>query len=188
MPRVRSARLIATLLAGTTAGCQDTLKPDSAGGGSAAVSLVYVCDNDFDLRSLSPTALTVRYSVSGRSEQGELLLPPRPAESTPSTTRLTTLHRGTLNVSYRNDAFPPVGNPGITCPRGDRQEPQATSGEWTTPFDWPVVAVHLHLLPSGQVLSWGRAGEPQVWDPVDRPVHACGQLQPAVLQRPHLPI
>jgi WD40 repeat protein len=33
------------------------------------------------------------------------------------------------------------------------------------PFPWPVVAVHLHLLPSGQVLSWGRIGEPQIWDP-----------------------
>ncbi|MGI8818693.1 MAG: hypothetical protein ACR2HW_06070, partial [Gemmatimonadales bacterium] len=43
--------------------------------------------------------------------------------------------------------------------------PQATTGEWSAPFEWPVVAVHLHLLPSGQVLFWGRVGEPQVWDP-----------------------
>jgi hypothetical protein len=28
-----------------------------------------------------------------------------------------------------------------------------------------VVAVHLHLLPNGRVLSWGRAGDPTVWDP-----------------------
>lgn len=175
MPRVRLARrLIAAFLAGTTASCQDTLKPDPPGGGDASVSLVYVCDNDFDLQSPSATALTARYAVSGTSEQGELLLLPRSAESTPSTTRLTTLHRGTLKVSHNNQELAPVGNAGIACPKGTRQEPQATSGEWTAPFDWPVVAVHLHLLPSGQVLSWGRAGEPQVWDP------AAGEFLPAV--------
>jgi hypothetical protein len=27
------------------------------------------------------------------------------------------------------------------------------------------VAVHLHLLPNGKVLSWGRIGEPHLWDP-----------------------
>jgi hypothetical protein len=38
-------------------------------------------------------------------------------------------------------------------------------GEWTPPFDWPIVAVHMVLLPSGKVLSIGRNGTPQVWDP-----------------------
>jgi hypothetical protein len=47
-------------------------------------------------------------------------------------------------------------------------------GEWTTPFAWPVVAVHLHLLPDGRVLSWGRGGEPQIWDP------STGIFTPAV--------
>jgi len=177
LPRGTTARrLIAALLAGTTVSCQDTLKPSPGGGGDASVSLAYVCDNDFDLQSLSSTALTVRYAVSGTSEQGELLLPPRSAESTPSTVRLTTLQRGPLKVSHGNDESGPVNNAGIACPTGSRQEPQATSGEWTAPFDWPVVAVHLHLLPSGQVLSWGRAGEPQVWDP------SAGAFTPAVSQ------
>ena len=39
------------------------------------------------------------------------------------------------------------------------------AGQWTAPFDWPVVALHLMLLPNGQVLSWGHYGVPQVWDP-----------------------
>jgi galactose oxidase len=30
---------------------------------------------------------------------------------------------------------------------------------------WPVVAVHLHLLPNGKVMAWGKSGAPQVWDP-----------------------
>ena len=28
-----------------------------------------------------------------------------------------------------------------------------------------MVAVHLHLLPNGRVLSWGRNGYPQIWNP-----------------------
>lgn len=163
---MRSARrLIAALLACATISCQDTLRPSPPGGGVASVAVAYVCDNDFDLQNLAPAALAARYAVGGTTEQGELLLPPRFGESTPSTTRLTTLHRGTLQVSYGNEAIAPAGNVGIACPLDSRQEPQATSGEWTAPFDWPVVAVHLHLLPSGQVLSWGRVGEPQIWDP-----------------------
>jgi hypothetical protein len=46
-------------------------------------------------------------------------------------------------------------------------------GEWSAPFDWPSVAVHLHLLPSGRVLSWGRQGVPQVYDP------STGSFSPA---------
>ena len=41
----------------------------------------------------------------------------------------------------------------------------AEAGSWTGPFPWPVVAIHLSLLPDGKVLSWGLTGQPQVWDP-----------------------
>jgi hypothetical protein len=41
---------------------------------------------------------------------------------------------------------------------------EAERGEWSAPFEWPVVGVHLHLLPSGQVLTFGFSGGPQVWD------------------------
>jgi hypothetical protein len=57
-------------------------------------------------------------------------------------------------------------------------EPTAGSpffGKWTAPFPWPHVAIHLHLLPNGQVLTWAReaADAPPgqgvapaaVWDP-----------------------
>ena len=39
------------------------------------------------------------------------------------------------------------------------------AGEWGAQFDWPIVAVHLTLLPDGRVLSWGKTGVPQIWDP-----------------------
>lgn len=41
----------------------------------------------------------------------------------------------------------------------------AEAGHWTAPFDWPIVAVHMMLLPDGRVLSVGRTGVPNVWDP-----------------------
>ena len=41
---------------------------------------------------------------------------------------------------------------------------EAERGQWSAPFDWPVVGVHLHLLPSKQVLTFGFSGGPQVWD------------------------
>ncbi|HVH10534.1 MAG TPA: DNRLRE domain-containing protein [Gemmatimonadales bacterium] len=43
--------------------------------------------------------------------------------------------------------------------------PEATLGQWSAVMPAPIVQVHLHLLPSGKVLSWGRIGDPQVWDP-----------------------
>jgi hypothetical protein len=43
--------------------------------------------------------------------------------------------------------------------------PENSSGEWSNVFAWPMVAVHLQLLPNGKVLSWGKYGTPSVWDP-----------------------
>jgi hypothetical protein len=39
------------------------------------------------------------------------------------------------------------------------------AGVWTPPFPWPIVAIHVMLMPDGRVLSMGRSGTPQVWDP-----------------------
>ena len=156
-------KLMAILLASATAGCEDSLKPDPPGGGTPAVTAAYICDNNFDLLSRNATELVVRYQVTGTPEQGELLLAARAADSTPSTTRLTTIRTGTLQLSYQGEEWPPVSNTGAACLPPSWPEPQATAGEWSAPFAWPVVAVHLHLLPTGDVLSWGREGDPQVW-------------------------
>jgi galactose oxidase len=32
-------------------------------------------------------------------------------------------------------------------------------------MDWPVVAIHSHVLPNGHVLSWGHSGDPTDWNP-----------------------
>jgi hypothetical protein len=41
----------------------------------------------------------------------------------------------------------------------------AVAGEWTPLMSWPIVAVHAHLLSSGQVMAWSRADDPRFWDP-----------------------
>ena len=38
-------------------------------------------------------------------------------------------------------------------------------GEWSTVKPTPVIQLHVHLLLDGTVLTWGRVGDPQVWDP-----------------------
>jgi hypothetical protein len=39
-------------------------------------------------------------------------------------------------------------------------------GQWSNKAGAPIVQLHAHLLLSGKVLTWGHAGDPQVWDPV----------------------
>jgi hypothetical protein len=49
----------------------------------------------------------------------------------------------------------------------------AVVGRWSGPVNFPIVPIHLHLLPDGNVLAWGNSGTPptdgkaavRVWDP-----------------------
>ena len=162
---MRGARqLPAIVLVLATAACQDNARPGPANG-FAQLTVTYLCGNDFDLLSRNSRTLTIEYGVVGTSEAGELSLPPG-SGSAPSTTRLTTQTPGDLKISYEGEESAPVANHATTCPLPpSTSEPQATAGEWTPRFGWPVVAVHLHLLPSGRVLSWGKIGAPTLWDP-----------------------
>jgi Ca2+-binding RTX toxin-like protein len=38
-------------------------------------------------------------------------------------------------------------------------------GQWSSVMSWPTVAVHSHLLPSGQVMFWGYSDNARLWDP-----------------------
>jgi len=42
----------------------------------------------------------------------------------------------------------------------------AQTGQWTSPFAWPIVTVHMMLSPTGQVLAWDNSGgSARVWNP-----------------------
>jgi hypothetical protein len=44
----------------------------------------------------------------------------------------------------------------------------AIRGRWGPLITSPVVGIHVHLLPTGKVLFWGRAGVAQLWDPTNQ--------------------
>ena len=166
--------LLAVPLAAIAASCDSALKPDPPGADPSLISATYVCGNDFDILSRAPADLTVQFQVGGTTEQGELLLPARANDSTPGTTRLSTVQAGSLRISTQDEAAGPIPNAGTPCPPAGGSEPKASQGEWSVTFAWPVVAVHLHLLPGGDVLSWGKIGDPQLWRP------STGTFTPAV--------
>jgi galactose oxidase-like protein len=65
-------------------------------------------------------------------------------------------NRPYLTVRYTPPATPPPPPP----------TPEASVGQWSSSvFPAPIVQLHVHLLPDGTVLSWGRVGDPQVWNP-----------------------
>jgi hypothetical protein len=67
---------------------------------------------------------------------------------------------GTYHLTFTAPDFPAVQSNAIslgTTPNG--------MGQWTAPFNWPIVAIHMIMLPSGRVLTIGRTANPQVWDP-----------------------
>jgi galactose oxidase-like protein/glyoxal oxidase-like protein/Big-like domain-containing protein/Kelch motif protein len=53
--------------------------------------------------------------------------------------------------------------------------PEATTGKWGPLVPWPIVPLHIHLLPTGKVLGWGKYEDggvmgthgtiPRLWDP-----------------------
>ena len=48
----------------------------------------------------------------------------------------------------------------------EADENEAVAGKWAPPIDWPHVAIHAHLLPNGQVMTYGRmSGTPVLWNP-----------------------
>ena len=52
---------------------------------------------------------------------------------------------------------------------------EATTGKWDPPVSWLIVPLHMHLLPTGKILGWGRfeadgsMGQPHLWDPAAGP-------------------
>jgi galactose oxidase len=158
--------LAATLLCLAVAGCQDSGKPVPSENVPSHLAATYLCGNRFELRNSSNSEQLVHYAVLATEESGDVLIPPG-TSSSPGTLRLTTLAQGALQISSGEDQASPVENGRLTCSPTASSAPQADQGEWSAPFPWPVVAVHLHLLPDGRVLSWGRIGTPQVYDPAE---------------------
>ena len=159
-------RVAVALLGVVTAGCQDSVKPSPPEGGLDQITVAYLCGNRFELRNQDSPDKLVHYAVLGTAETGDVLLPAG-SSTAPSITRLTAVNLGPLQISSSDGSTEPVENGATACPSPAPLQPESESGEWSRPFPWPVVAVHLHLLPTGRVLSWGRIGAPQLYNPAD---------------------
>ena len=145
---------------------------DAAAGEDAPVSLSYVCGNRFVVTNAHGVPVTVTYRVVGSGEEGSADVATAPSiDPAVSERMIETRTKGTVQILLDGKPIMARANEGTPCPPGalgpsfSASATAAEGGEWTAPFNWPIVAVHMVLLPTGRVLSIGRLGTPQVWDP-----------------------
>jgi PKD repeat protein len=150
----------------------DTPVSDLPGGSTLApLDLVYVCGNKFLATNSTRTSVQVEYRVVGTSETGGLTLREGPGEDPGySETELQTAKTGAVELYQDGQLVARRRNEGSPCGASAMSASiagtgVAEAGSWSAPFPWPIVGLHLSLLPGGKVLSWGHAGTPQVWDP-----------------------
>jgi galactose oxidase len=141
-------------------------------GNAAPVNLAYVCGNRFVISNARPVPITVTYRVAGTGEEGAADLAAAPRMDPALTERTIEVRtagavqlflNGRLVVVRENQGAPcsaAVSAPAVASLTGPE------SGQWSAPFSWPIVAIHLVLLADQRVLAVGRLGTPQVWDPV----------------------
>jgi galactose oxidase len=166
----------------TLSSCQDNgqsppARPDAPGGAPGTsqpgpVDLVYVCGNKFLVTNATATPVPVTYRVAGTSETGALTLPGGPGgDPGYSETELETKSPGVVELYDDDGRLARRINEGLACGAPAIEASvavvgnEATVGKWAAPFDWPIVALHVHLLRTGKVLAWGKFGDPYVWDP-----------------------
>jgi hypothetical protein len=136
------------------------------------VDLVYICGNKFLATNGTPSVVHVTYRVTDTRETGGLTLREGPGgDPGYSETELETASAGTVElyqedvrVASRANENLPCGAPAISAAAAVVGN-EATMGKWSAPFAWPIIGLHLHLLRTGKVLSWGKFDSPYVWDP-----------------------
>ncbi len=145
---------------------------DPETGSDAPINLAYVCGNRFVLSNTRDVPVTVTYRVAGSEEEGTADLDAAPRMDPAVTERAIELRTtgvvelylgGHIVVARANDGVPcaaEVGGAALASATG------AETGKWSAPFSWPIVAIHMALLPDGRVLALGRLGTPQVWAPL----------------------
>ena len=172
----------ASVLLFGVAACDKTVGPPGSGAmsdalrnalGTAAVNpamitLAYTCGNDFRIRNANWSSVALSYAVAGTGETGTLTVPSRSQAYPYNETYLLTASTGTVTLTYAGAAIGTQANGGTACAT------PASAGSWTNTIPWPVVGIHVALLPTGKVISWGRMEltvpeEPVVWDPVADP-------------------
>jgi hypothetical protein len=143
-----------------------------AGSALAPLDLVYVCGNKFLATNSTNRPVQVEYRVVGTRESGVLTLREGPGvDPGYSETEVETAERGVVELFQDDERVARRANEGLSCGGSTVSASavaagnEATAGRWGAPFHWPIIALHVHLLRTGRVLSWGHYGHPLVWNP-----------------------
>ncbi|HEY8195738.1 MAG TPA: galactose oxidase-like domain-containing protein [Gemmatimonadales bacterium] len=138
----------------------------------APLDLVYVCGNKFLATNSTASPVQVQYRVAGTRETGSLTLRAGTGEDPGfSETELETENSGVVELYHDDERVSRRANQSMPCGAValsgsvTATGSEATVGSWTAPFSWPIIGLHLHLLRTGKVLSWGKFGTPYVWNP-----------------------
>src|ERR1700680_493858 len=161
----------AVLTLGVTAGVARAAGSVTRTPDVAEIKLSYTCGNYFRIRNANPSRVDLTYTVYRTGEQGTVALPGKPSSYPYSETYLHTNTKGALQLSSSGSRVAVKQNGGLACPAVSSQ------GFFTNPFTWKsqtradgIVPIHMALLPTGKLISWGRAEVtpaewPQIWDP-----------------------
>ncbi|MEA2712055.1 MAG: hypothetical protein QOK27_16 [Gemmatimonadales bacterium] len=119
-----------------------------------------------DAANAPMVGVTVTWAVTGGGGSVSPISGPTGAQGTASAEWTVGTSPGPQTLTASVAALTPV-----TFTATATASVEAEMGQWTPPFDWGapsalVVGVHLHLLPTGRVLTYGLMGSPEVWDPV----------------------
>ena len=153
------------------AGPRTDIPTEDQADDSGPIRLSYVCGNRFLVSNAHSVPVTVAWRVVGSGEVGtESVAAARNQDPSLGEVQFETVNRGPVELSFEGRKIRTRANDGIPCTPTESLASfagatLAETGAWSAPFAWPVVAVHMHLLPSGKVLSWGLVGTPQLWDP-----------------------
>jgi hypothetical protein len=60
------------------------------------------------------------------------------------------------------------------APRAQAQP--SVTGAWSSVMNWPIVAVHMHLLPTGKILLWPYNDDPRIYDPANGSVTLAAKV------------
>jgi Domain of unknown function (DUF1929) len=138
------------------------------------IRLSYVCGNRFVLVNAYSVPLSVDWRIAQTGEEGSTTVAAADTTRHPSASeQLVETHSvGTLELYMGERRIKSRSNGRVPCTPSEAagsfvNATSSESGAWSSVVSWPIVAVHMNLLPNGKVLAWGslESGVPQVWDP-----------------------
>ncbi|MEO6057345.1 MAG: galactose oxidase-like domain-containing protein [Gemmatimonadales bacterium] len=161
-PNVVSVRSTAIQLTTAAAGGQliITIQPSSAAENGVPLAQQPVVQVEDGAGQPSGSGVPVTASVSGATLSGTTTVETDGTGKARFTDLALSGSNGSYPLTFSAPDVAPLQSSVITL-----ATTSAEGGRWTTPFDWPIVGIHMMLLPDGRVLSIGRNGTPYVWDP-----------------------